>query len=1000
MSVLSLIIILYVTAQVELATNFSRLEEKSALDDLSRALDAIYSERIDLYDLAGYLAQRNYIYTYLETGDPYFINNLATIGVTDESLHSLGINLLLIMDSYGQNVFSMYLDADGNSKPLPADLTKQLSFYGFCEGCLDKRSRYSGIIILSDNPMLIATQPIIKSNENNRSVGRVVVGRYLSRNEIARLSDVTHLRLTLCALDDPAMPLDFKEAQSHLSGDNPTDILLLNESFLAAYALLNDIYDSPTLILRVDQPRSIYNLGFIGLRNFLILFSAAGFLFLISTLLYLDKFALSRLTAFTEGVKIIGKSHDIASRLEVKGNDELSDLAISINDMLKALEQAQNELVKSEYLYKAVVNEQSDFILRTLADGTITFANDAFCRFFSIANKEAIGCNVNELVHEDLLKPVEKLIMEISTKRPSATYGREFIRQGRSSWILWTIQGIFDKLGTLIEIQAVGKDLTEIKMAEEALKQSERRLGDIIDFMPEALLAINLKGKVIVWNKAMEALTGVKAEDILGKDNYEHSLPFYRTRRPILVDMVLRQSKDFEEEYIRFKKEGNAVIGETFIPNLGPKGSYLLAKAAPLYDSSGDVVGAIESIRDLTESRLIEETLNRTKMELNIAAEIQKSFIPKKVPDIPGFDIAAMTVPATEVGGDFYDFIPLPNGHWGLVIADVAGKSMPAAIFMALSRNIIRANVASSSSTSEVLINSNRMIALDAVSGMFVTLLYGIIDEKAHAFRFANAGHEYPLLLRSANCQLEEEKESGVALGIVEDTSYIERCIEFSPSDAAIFYTDGVTEALNDEGEMYGEDRLLNVIRNNCKLNAKDLIERIFNDILNFCNGTEQHDDITLIALKSCSAPIQSDFLVISREEDISNALNHIDKMMSHSGFNKEAILDFEVAIEEASINIIRHGYKSSPGEILLSLNFNVCRMMAILEDCASPFDPTKFDKPDLTQSLDKRPIGGLGIYLIKCLTDEVRYELKNGKNRLTIIKEMAQNNLRRKDQD
>jgi hypothetical protein len=306
-------------------------------------------------------------------------------------------------------------------------------------------------------------------------------------------------------------------------------------------------------------------------------------------------------------------------------------------------------------------------------------------------------------------------------------------------------------------------------MAEEALKQSERRQADIIEFMPDAILAIDLDGRVMVWNKAMESLTGVKADNMLGKGNYEHALPFYGFRRPILVDMVLTPFKQFENEYASFKKEGNAVLGEIFISSLGPNGSYLLAKAATLYNAAGDKVGAIESIKDITERRKMEQKLERTRTELHIAADIQKSFIPKKTPDIPEFEIEAVSIPAMEVGGDFYDSIVQPDGKYGIVIADVAGKSIPAAIFMALSRTIIRANATNQSQVSKVAKNANKMIASDAPTGMFVTLIYGVLDGETLSLHYANAGHPPPLLFRSANCTIEEEAPMGIVMGIIDD---------------------------------------------------------------------------------------------------------------------------------------------------------------------------------------------------------------------------------------
>ena len=296
-------------------------------------------------------------------------------------------------------------------------------------------------------------------------------------------------------------------------------------------------------------------------------------------------------------------------------------------------------------------------------------------------------------------------------------------------------------------------EIQERKNAEEDRRESQLLMSSIIDFLPDAIMALDFNRKVIIWNKAMETLTGVSSEDILGKGNYEHSLPFYGNRRPILIDMMIEPHEGYEAEYLGFKRDGNAVVGEAFIPTFGPNGSYLLGKATRLYDHAGKAIGVIESIRDMTERRRIEQRLERTNAELRVAADIQRRFIPEHTPEIPGFDIAAVTEPAMVVGGDFYDFIQLSDGEYGIVIADVAGKSVPAAIFMALSRTIIRANISNQKNLSNVLSSSNNMIKSDALAGMFVTLTYGVIDRVNLTFRYSNAGHPPPLIFRSAKCR-------------------------------------------------------------------------------------------------------------------------------------------------------------------------------------------------------------------------------------------------------
>jgi PAS domain S-box-containing protein len=377
----------------------------------------------------------------------------------------------------------------------------------------------------------------------------------------------------------------------------------------------------------------------------------------------------------------------------------------------------------------------------------------------------------------------------------------------------------------------------------------------IIDFLPDATLVIDLDGRVIAWNKAMETLTGIPAESMLGKGNYEYALPFYKERRPILVNLVFMPEVEIEKKYDTVERIGDTLVVDIFIPDFRSGGVYLWAKASPLYDPNGNVIGAIETIRDITERREMEGRLARSNAELQIAAEIQKSFIPEVIPQITGFDIAARTVMAKEVGGDFFDIIPfeimvLDKGTLGLLVADVSGKGVPAALFMALSRIVVRVNALWHRDPAKLIYDSNNIITQNSKSGMFVSLFFGTLREKDRSLTYVNAGHNPPVVFRNHDGTVEELLPTGIVLGAVENREYISRSLTIERGDVIVMYTDGVTESINAQEELFGEKRLIEILRNNARLPAQAILEQILSGVKEFAGDMPQFDDITLLVIK------------------------------------------------------------------------------------------------------------------------------------------------------
>jgi len=243
----------------------------------------------------------------------------------------------------------------------------------------------------------------------------------------------------------------------------------------------------------------------------------------------------------------------------------------------------------------------------------------------------------------------------------------------------------------------------------------------------------------------------------------------------------------------------------------------------------------------------------RLDIEVQLARQIQETFIPKSLEQPPGWELDARWRTALQMGGDFYDAIKLSDGRLGLFIADVADKGIPAALFMALTRTLVRAAVFQTDSPAEALRQVNDLLYPDCEQGMFVTAVYGALDPRTGQFTYANAGHNPPFWVRDG--QIDLLTRTGVALGVVEHAQMAERSIILAEGDALIFYTDGVTEAFSADDEIFGDERLLGVLNAARQENSRGILDKI-DDAVNLFTGLNPiSDDMTLIALKRIGLP-------------------------------------------------------------------------------------------------------------------------------------------------
>ena len=248
---------------------------------------------------------------------------------------------------------------------------------------------------------------------------------------------------------------------------------------------------------------------------------------------------------------------------------------------------------------------------------------------------------------------------------------------------------------------------------------------------------------------------------------------------------------------------------------------------------------------------LAHETVAR---ELAMAGQIQASFLPGELPDVTGWQLAATLKPARETSGDFYDFLPLPNGRLGIVIADVSDKGMGAALYMALSSTLFRTYAAEYHTRPELVLSiANRRILSDARAGLFVTVFYGILDAATGTLTYCNAGHNPPYLLNAQDRDtVRTLSKTGMVLGVVEDATWKQETVRLAPGDVLVLYTDGVTDAQNERGtssstSFFGQERLLKIVQANLGRSAQDIQDALIGEVDEFMGDTPQFDDITLV---------------------------------------------------------------------------------------------------------------------------------------------------------
>jgi len=392
-----------------------------------------------------------------------------------------------------------------------------------------------------------------------------------------------------------------------------------------------------------------------------------------------------------------------------------------------------------------------------------------------------------------------------------------------------------------------------------------------------------------------------------------------------------------------------------------------------------------------SEQMAIVAKTSRISSELEIATNIQANMLPNIFPAFPEheeFDIFAKMCPAKEVGGDFYDLFMVDDTHVALVIADVSGKGVPAALFMVTAKTLIKDYTQMKLEPEEVFTRVNKILCERNDAALFVTAWMCVVDLATGHMKYVNAGHNPPLIYSKDKGLYYLKTRPGFVLAGIDTFRYHQAEFTLKENDRLLLYTDGVTEATNSSQQLYGENRLFDYVNNHLNDSAKSIVEGIWQDTIQFKGEMEQFDDITMLAfyLKEVLQKNEEKELEAS-DDNLPNAVSFLEDTLNNHNVPQKIIMQMSVALEELFTNVAHYAYIGRIGKVKIALNVNGDLITLILKDAGIPFNPLEKDDPNIKLSAEERDIGGLGIFMVKKTMDNVSYVYKEGMNNIIIEK-------------
>ena len=534
--------------------------------------------------------------------------------------------------------------------------------------------------------------------------------------------------------------------------------------------------------------------------------------------------------------------------------------------------------------------------------------------------------------------------------------------------------------------------------ADVALDWVSDRLGRLEDYPFALKMLVSETGQIMASSPQYESLRRKNIMEVA--DEMENAEEFKEVNRGMLAGEegcapVHLQGKLYYVYYDKVQKTG-----------------WSMSITIPVEEIYGDLrklnlqVGALQTlgvlmlililvvtIRNLRKMADINAKKNRMDSELHVANTIQMAMLPKDFPPFPernDIDIFARVVPAREVGGDLYDFF-IRDERLYFCIGDVSGKGVPASLIMSVTRSLFRTVAGHEKSPVRIVSSMNQNLVEMNVNDMFVTFFCGVLDMQTGHLRYCNAGHNAPVLLdkdQSAPLSV----IPNLPLGILPSMNFEEQEIDMTSGAGLFLYTDGLTEAENQALELFGEERMMKVLQPD--QTATVMVERMTEAVQSFVGEAPQSDDLTMLHFRYLNdTPMEKTerHLILHNDiQQIPQLAEFVETVGSLAHLGSAMAMSLNLALEEAVTNVIMYAYPpGADGLVDIEAIIRKDELQFIISDSGTPFDPTAAPDADVTLDLEDRPIGGLGIFLVRNIMDKVHYQRTDGKNILTMSKNL-----------
>jgi sigma-B regulation protein RsbU (phosphoserine phosphatase) len=596
-----------------------------------------------------------------------------------------------------------------------------------------------------------------------------------------------------------------------------------------------------------------------------------------------------------------------------------------------------------------------------------------------------------KLIHPEDLDRVSEIMAEhLAGNSPS--YESEYRLQSKSGEWVWILArgkvASYDEDGKPIRFVGTHVDISERKRMEADIADQLSFIRTLVDTIPNPIFALGPDQRYILFNQSWEEAYGVDGETLIGSTVRDSD------------NLSLEKKELYYAQNLALLENGGMNHDELEIRYADGKMHTILQWVTTFERSDGSIGGLVGTSADITVQkemeRLLEIANERMSTELNFARDIQLDMLPLIFPAFPNrteVSIYAELESAREVGGDFYDFYFLDDVHLCFVIGDVADKGAPGALMMAVSKTLIKSRASDDNEPASILTHVNDELSHDNKSSMFVTVFLGIINVKTGELVYTNAGHNPPYIRRSDGSLQKIDAFHGPVIGAMPGLSYQQDNDLLGPGDVILLYTDGVTEAFNEEEELYSEARLEALLPSATLDSAENIVVGTIAEVNQFTGEAEQSDDITLLAVQYLGLPEEMtvqelDITIKNSYEDMGIIDELFSKFAKENDLADTVRQSMSIVLDEMLNNIISYAYQGEKEkEINVHFELSGNRLVLMIKDSGVPFNPFTREIPDISESVEVREIGGLGIHMVRSMMDEVSYQRQINENVVTLVK-------------